>query len=267
MITCYAIPDNILRKSGGIHSLFAPTNSLCTPCFVPWRNILKEIAWKCAPGRVKQACIGTDSKWHENMKGTKDVSVHVVMFVCTYAWQFIENDEHDSHLYSLACKRQRSSTIKQVWDQYEVPCSVGNVINSALFINSSWSSLSSTSHAVFGGGFGCGGGSGCKGGLATGGSGGGRWSRGRGGGDILVQLPYTALDIYHMVLRPKGTSHNKPTDKHYHDKRCCSLPARLIANWVRFLTITEPRVRDLGFDVRHSNFHSIVTLHALFNED
>ncbi len=35
--------------------------------------------------------------------------------------------------------------------QCEVPCSVSNVINSSLFINSSLSSLSSTSHAVGGG--------------------------------------------------------------------------------------------------------------------
>ncbi len=36
--------------------------------------------------------------------------------------------------------------------QCEVPCSVGNVANSSLFINSFWSSLSSASHAVLGGG-------------------------------------------------------------------------------------------------------------------
>ncbi len=34
----------------------------------------------------------------------------------------------------------------------EVPCNVANVINSSLFINSSLSSLSSTSHAVRSGG-------------------------------------------------------------------------------------------------------------------
>ena len=34
--------------------------------------------------------------------------------------------------------------------QCEVPCGIGNVINSSLFINSSLSSLSSTSHAVHG---------------------------------------------------------------------------------------------------------------------
>ncbi len=72
--------------------------------------------------------------------------------------------------------------------QCEVPCSVGNIVNSSLFINSSWSPLSSTSQAIFAGG-------GC---LALGGSGhGGVWPQGGSGhggvcpwgggaGDILV---------------------------------------------------------------------------------
>ncbi len=34
---------------------------------------------------------------------------------------------------------------------------------------------------------------------------------GRGAGDISVQLPYVLH--YHMVLRPKGTSHNKVPPK------------------------------------------------------
>ncbi len=70
--------------------------------------------------------------------------------------------------------------------QCEVPCSIGNVINSSLFINSSLSSLSSTSHTVRGG----------PGGVWAGGSGHGGLGRGGGpwgAGDILVQLPYTAL--------------------------------------------------------------------------
>ncbi len=56
--------------------------------------------------------------------------------------------------------------------QCEVPCSVGNVVNSSLFINSSLSSLSSTSHAVHGGSVGGGsghGGSGRRGGGVHGG--------------------------------------------------------------------------------------------------
>ncbi len=48
------------------------------------------------------------------------------------------------------CKRNKKQCSRQL--QCEVPCSVGNVINSSLFINSSLSSLSSTSHAVHGGG-------------------------------------------------------------------------------------------------------------------
>ncbi len=82
-----------------------------------------------------------------------------------------------THINEKQCSRQL---------QCKVPCSLGNVINSSLFINSSWSCLSSTSHAVFGGGRS----------LAMGGGG---FSHGGGGlaalgaGDILVQLPYTAL--------------------------------------------------------------------------
>ncbi len=77
--------------------------------------------------------------------------------------------------------------------QCEVPCCVGNVINSSLFINSSLSSLSSTSHAVQWGWWSC---------LWQG----VRGLGGRGAGDKSVQLPY--ILHYHMVLRPEGTSHN-----------------------------------------------------------
>ncbi len=70
--------------------------------------------------------------------------------------------------------------------QCEVPCGTGNVINSFLFINSSLSSLSSTNHAVHQDG----GGSSCRGGLRQGEGG---WGRGKGAGDISIQLPYTAL--------------------------------------------------------------------------
>ncbi len=76
--------------------------------------------------------------------------------------------------------------------QCEVSCSVSDVINYSL------SSLSSTSHAVPRGG-----GSGRRGGL---GGGGGGLGRGRGQGTF---HPPCHLLHYHMVLRPKGTSHNK----------------------------------------------------------
>ncbi len=95
--------------------------------------------------------------------------------------------------------------------QCEVPCGIGDVVNSSLFINSSLSSLSSTSHAVYRGSHLWQGGGVClqQGGFAS--SGGRGAHRGRGTGDISVQLP---LLHYHMVLRPKGTSHNE-THKHF----------------------------------------------------
>ena len=80
--------------------------------------------------------------------------------------------------------------------QCEVPCSIGSVVNSSLFINSSLSSLSSTSYAVrrlglaAGGVWLWGGGSVCAGGQGT------FWSS-------------CHVLHYHMVLRPKGTSNNK----------------------------------------------------------
>ncbi len=90
--------------------------------------------------------------------------------------------------------------------QCKVPCGIGNVINSSLFINSSLSSLSFTSHAVQGGGF-----------LPlVGGSclwqGGSCLQQGEGalvggGGQGTFQSSCHILH-YHMVLRPKGTSHN-----------------------------------------------------------
>ncbi len=70
--------------------------------------------------------------------------------------------------------------------QCDVPCGVGNVINSSLFIKSSLSSLSSTSHAgppPSGGGVWQGRGSGRGRGLGE----------GEGAGDISSTLPYTAL--------------------------------------------------------------------------
>ncbi len=109
--------------------------------------------------------------------------------------------------------------------QCEVPCGVGNVINSSLFINSSLSSLSSTSHAICRGSS-YGGGSGCKGVWA----GAGGW--GRGAGDISIQLP---LPHYHMVLRPKGTSHNKsqleefwPLSSMKRDDKTCTLRPEIL---------------------------------------
>ncbi len=82
--------------------------------------------------------------------------------------------------------------------QCEVPCGVGNVMNSSLFINSSSSSLSSTSHVIHRGVQQEGGGSGRGRGVWQG-EGEGRGSgRGEEAGDISVQLPYTAL--------PRGAS-------------------------------------------------------------
>ncbi len=48
------------------------------------------------------------------------------------------------------CRNRQGENKKQGsrQQQCEVPCGIGNVINSSLFINSSLSSLSSTSHAV-----------------------------------------------------------------------------------------------------------------------
>ncbi len=70
-------------------------------------------------------------------------------------------------------------------------CSGVNVINSSLFINSSWSSLSSTSHAVFCRGGGLGGSGQGWGGL------GGVWGGGQG-------TFWSSCHIlhYHMVLLP-----------------------------------------------------------------
>ncbi len=83
--------------------------------------------------------------------------------------------------------------------QCEVPCDVGIVINSSLFINSSLSSLSSTSHAVQGGVFQLQGGPTVRGGLGQGGLGEGE---GEGeGGDISSTLPY--ILHHHVVLPPK----------------------------------------------------------------
>ncbi len=81
--------------------------------------------------------------------------------------------------------------------QCEVPGSVGNVINSSLFINSSLSSSSSTSHAV------------CRGVPPPAGGShfwqGERGLVGAGGrGQGAFQSSCHILH-YHMVLRPKGT--------------------------------------------------------------
>ncbi len=88
--------------------------------------------------------------------------------------------------------------------QCEVSCSISDVMNSALFINSSWSSLSLTSHAVFW----AGGGLAMGGVWLLGGPTGGRRGPigGRGQGTF-----WSSCHIlhYHMVLHPKGTSHNK----------------------------------------------------------
>ncbi len=87
-------------------------------------------------------------------------------------------------------------------------CSGVNVINSSLFINSSWSSLSFTSHAVFCRGGDLAGGVWPGGGSGRGGVGGG-WGLGGGGQGTF----WSSCHIlhYHMVLRPKGTSHNHKT--------------------------------------------------------
>ncbi len=53
-------------------------------------------------------------------------------------------------LQSARMRERRDLNKKQCSRQLqcEVPCSIGNVINSSLFINYSWSSLSSTSHTA-----------------------------------------------------------------------------------------------------------------------
>ncbi len=95
-----------------------------------------------------------------------------------------------AHAQEISSMRTREGNKKQCSRQLqcEVPCGVGNVINSSLFINSSLSSLSSTSHAI------------CREGvwLWGGPQGEGGSTGGRGPGDISVQLPYTA--------RPHGAS-------------------------------------------------------------
>ncbi len=83
--------------------------------------------------------------------------------------------------------------------QCEVPCA-GNVVNSSMFVNSSLSSLSSTSHAVHKRGFG-------QGGFRHGVG----WGRGRGvrkGRRQGTFHPPCHILHYHIVLRPEGTSHN-----------------------------------------------------------
>ncbi len=82
--------------------------------------------------------------------------------------------------------------------QCQVPCGVRDVVNSSLFTNSSLSSLSSTSHAIFGGG----------GVQLQGGSGGAR-GLGEGGGGQGTFPSSCHILHYHKVLRPKGTSHKK----------------------------------------------------------
>ncbi len=91
--------------------------------------------------------------------------------------------------------------------QCKVPCGVGNVVHSSLFINSSLSSLSSTSCAVYRGwSHLCGVPASGKGGSTSGmGRGSGRGEEGQG----TFQSSCHQLH-YHMVLRPKGTSHNDP---------------------------------------------------------
>ncbi len=111
-------------------------------------------------------------------------------------------------LNTVPCtKSQESNNKKQCSRQLqcEIPCGVGNVVNSSLFINSSLSSLSSTLHAVCRGGPPPVGGShlwqgeGVWWGRGSGrGRGRGGLAGGRGAEDISVQLPYTA--------RPQGAS-------------------------------------------------------------
>ncbi len=109
--------------------------------------------------------------------------------------KFLEPLSRSLPLYNRKSNKKQCS--RQL--QCEVPCSVGNVLNSSLFINSSLSSLPSTSHTAC-----CPGG----GGSTTGGSttGGGVWPEG-----IFHSSCHTLH--YHMVLRPKGTSHNQLTQR------------------------------------------------------
>ncbi len=118
------------------------------------------------------------------------------------------------HKKETANKKQCSRQL-----QCEVPCGVSNAVNSSLFNNSSLSSLSSTSHAAccpWGGPASSGGSH-----LWQGGSclqqGEGVWYGGgglvgEGGQGAFLSSCHTLH--YHMVLLPKGTSHNEAmTDK------------------------------------------------------
>ncbi len=101
--------------------------------------------------------------------------------------------------------------------QCEVPCGVGNVISSSLFINSSLSSLSSTSHAV------------CRGAWGAWVGGGGL---GEGGLGTFQSNCHIHVLHYNMVLRPKGTSLNEEVGS-----RSCD-GVRAMAVWTYLGTVS-----------------------------
>ncbi len=108
-------------------------------------------------------------------------------------------------IHCPCCIQNKKQCSRQL--QCEVPCGISNVVNSSLFISSSLSSLSSTSHAIHRGVQPWGGlamGGSRQGGLG-GGGGLGEGVRGKGEGIF----PSTCHILhYHKVLCPKGTSHN-----------------------------------------------------------
>ena len=133
------------------------------------------------------------------------------------------------------------------------------VFNSSLFINSSLSSLSSTSHAVHGGV------SGHRGGVWPYGGGLGRGRGGRGGGGQGTFPSSCPILHYHMVLRPKGTSHNKPEQFRTRQpkrggERVCPVAGGGVAGsdpWIRPASGTHySRTLHTHFIVCHSQFDS-----------
>ncbi len=109
----------------------------------------------------------------------------------------VDPRQHWRHLVINLCRPSTNSNKKQCSRQLqcEVPCSVGNVVNSSLFINSSLSSLSSTNHAVRGGPGG--------GGLAT--MGGGVWPW---GGVPCVVISQTHRLVSQERLSPRAGPHS-----------------------------------------------------------
>ncbi len=108
------------------------------------------------------------------------------------------HQHHDDRATSrlLLCVTNQKQCSRQL--QCEVPCSIGNVVNSSSFLNSSILVLLvfHQSCCLLGGGV--------QVGEGVSGRGRGVWGRGQG----TFHPPCHTLHC-HMVLRPKGTSHNQ----------------------------------------------------------